>query len=70
MKKATVIFDSRGSSGNIYYIVGKARDELRKQRRITDFNTMRDRVFESHSYVEALDIIKEYVDLIDISEQP
>ena len=69
MKKATVIFDGRGPSGNIYYIIGMVRDELRKQRRINDFNTMRDRVFESKSYKEALAIIREYVDLIDISEQ-
>ena len=68
MEKATVIFDSRGPSGNIYYIIGMARDELRKQRRIIDFNNMRDRVFESNSYEEALGIIKEYVNLIDIRQ--
>jgi len=45
---------------------GEAGNALRKQRRINDYNTMRDRVFASGSYAEALEIIREYVDLVDL----
>lgn len=68
MDKEKVYFDSKGPSGNIYDIIGKAGIVLRKQHRQTDFNTMRDRVFQSHSYQEALTVIREYVDLIDIAK--
>lgn len=65
MNKPTVHFNSRGESGNIYWILGAVRTALRKQRRITEYNDLRDRVFASGSYQEALAIIREYVDLID-----
>ena len=66
MKKPIVRFQSTGPSGNIYYILGAARDALRKQSRINDYNEMRDKVLSSESYREALIHIREYVDLIDI----
>ena len=59
-------FRSTKESGNIFWILGAAKNELQKQRRITDYNTMRDRVCESKSYEEALAIIREYVELIDL----
>lgn len=65
MKKVKVEFSSSGESGNIYYIIGLAQRALRKQQRITDYNKMRDRVFESKRYADALTVIREYVDLID-----
>lgn len=65
MKKEKIEFSSSGESGNIYCIIGLAQRALRKQQRITDYNTMRDRVFESKSYADALTVIREYVDLID-----
>lgn len=65
MKKAVIHFESRHESGNIYWLIGAAQVELHKQQRITDYNTMRDRVLASGSYEEALAIIREYVDLID-----
>lgn len=64
--KSAVCFESKGVSGNIFYILGMVQKELRKQRRINDFNELRDRVYNSHSYKEALSIIREYVDLIDL----
>jgi hypothetical protein len=64
-EKAKVYYDSNGPSGNIYDILGKVGVELRKQRRQTDFNTMRDKVFEAKSYEEALAVIRGYVALID-----
>ena len=66
MEKARIEFDSRGESGNIYWILGKVRDALRKQRRITDYNNLWERVQNSGSYTEALAIIREYVDLVDV----
>lgn len=62
-------FQSTKESGNIFWILGAAGKELRKQRRITEYNTMRDRVCESKSYEEALAIIREYVELIDLDGQ-
>lgn len=69
MEKLTVYFDSKGPSGNIYDILGKVSLALRKQQRITDYNTMRDRVFDSHSYEEALAVIRGYVNLVDYADK-
>lgn len=66
MKKTTIYFKSSGPSGNIYALMGKVSDALRKQSRPTDYNIMRDRILnDSHSYVQSLSIIREYVNLID-----
>ena len=66
MPKAVIHFRSRHESGNIYWLIGAAQVELHKQQRITDYNTMRDRILNgADSYEEALAIIREYVDLID-----
>lgn len=59
-------FQSTGHSGNIFWILGAARKELQKQRRITDYNTMWERVQKSQSYTDALAIIREYVELVDL----
>lgn len=66
MEKPTIYYDRRGPSGNIYAILGSVSQELRKQRRYTDSNTLRDRVFEAKSYEEALQIIRETVNLVEI----
>lgn len=64
--KPKIEFHSRGASGNIYAILGMARDALRKQRRILDYNTLFDAVTASGSYKEALAIIRQYADLRDL----
>jgi len=64
--KPVVYFQSTGQSGNIYHILGLVQRELRKQRRINDFNELRDKVYSSKSYEEALSHIRNYVDLIDL----
>lgn len=61
----TIHFNSRGESGNIFWILGAVRQVFQKKRRITDFNTLRDRVISSGSYSEALAIIREQINLID-----
>jgi len=67
MEKPTIIYDSRGETGNIYHLIGQLQQIMRKQRRITAYNSLRDRVFAAQSYAEALSIISEEVELIDIS---
>ena len=62
--KPIVEYDPYGHSGNIYWILGQVSEIMRKQRRIIAFNDLRDRVFESQSYDEALKIIGEEVTLI------
>ena len=66
MEKPTITYDRSGPSGNICAILGAVSQTLRKQRRYTDFNTLRDRVFEAKSYEEALQIIGETVNLVEI----
>lgn len=68
MKKEIIYFNRNGRTGNIFYILGLARDKLRKQRRIIDYNECWERVQHSGSYEEALKIIREYVDLIEIRQ--
>ena len=65
MKKAEIHFRSHGPSGNVYAILGAVRDQMRKERRITDYNEMWERVQDSWSYPDALAVIREYVNLID-----
>ena len=69
MTKPTIIYDSRGETGNIYYLIGQLQQIMRKQRRYTDFNDLRDRIFESGSYEDALAIIGEEVELVDIATE-
>ena len=63
MNKPIVKFNRIKETGNIFYILSKVRIELQKQRRINDYNELWDRVQNSKSYNEALNIIKEYVEL-------
>ena len=65
-KKPKVEFNSRGESGNIYRILGLVRSALRKEHRITDYNDIYFAVTNCGSYDEALKIIREKIDLIDL----
>lgn len=66
MTKPRVEIHSQGPEGNIYFIIGKARDALRKTRRISDYNDMWERVQNCGSYTTALAEIRKTVDLIDL----
>ena len=68
MKKPELIYDSRGESGNIFWILGQVRRILQKQRRIDAYNELWERVQHAGSYEEALEIIGAEVTLIDIAE--
>ena len=64
MKKA-LHFNSRGKSGNIFFILGMVRVTMQKQRRIIEYNNMWEEVQNSGSYEAALEIIGQHVTLID-----
>ena len=64
-KKKAIHFKSGGESGNIYAILAKVSAFMLKQKRIPEFNELRDRVYASGSYESALGILREEVDLID-----
>lgn len=67
MEKPTIYYDSLGEGGNIFFLLGQVSKALRKQRRICEFNELRDEVFNSSSYNEALSVIRQHVVLIDTS---
>jgi hypothetical protein len=68
MKKPVLEYDSRGESGNIFWILGQVRRILQKQSRITAYNEMWEKVQNTHSYNEALEIIGKEVTLIDTAK--
>ena len=67
MEKPILEIDISGSDGNIYVIMGLVRQILRKQRRYTDWNNLRDAITSSKSYANALREINKVVELVDIS---
>ena len=67
MSKA-IYFNRNGETGNIFYIMGFASRMLKSEGRAEDAETMRERVAQQESYEDALKVIREYVDLIDVSE--
>lgn len=70
MEKPTIRYDSRGESGNIFWILRALRDECKRMGESpTVYKEMQERVFASGSYKEALAIIGEKVNLIDISAE-
>lgn len=62
-----VIFDRNGESGNIFYIMGMAYASLLQEGRRSDAERMSQMVPEQHSYEDALGVIAEFVDLVDIT---
>jgi hypothetical protein len=57
-----------GSDGNIFALLGVASSALKKNGQREDAENMRERVYASRSYYEALGIITEYVDDESMSE--
>ncbi len=64
MEKPTIHFRSRHESGNIFAILAMVRQELRKQRRITEYNELWEQV-QKGDYENAIRLIREKVNLID-----
>lgn len=69
MSKPTIYFSKEAESGNIFYLLGMVQKAMRKQNRLDDFNSLRERVFASGSYEEALRILREEADLVCIDEE-
>ena len=69
MERKKLAIDFTGPQGNTYFLLALVSDILRRQHRPTDFNIMRDKVFASKSYGEALFHINEMVKLEDTSKQ-
>ena len=59
--------DITGPDGNIYFILGKVSDIMKKARRITEFNNLRDQVYQG-TYFQALYRISKVITLVDTSE--
>jgi len=64
-KRITVTVASRGHEGNIYAILGKVRQEMRKRQLIQAYNDLRDDVMNSGSYADAIARIRQDVNLVD-----
>lgn len=69
MKKPSVHFHSCGRSGNIFCILGMVKTALTEERRITDYNDIWSRVQETHSYEDALAVIREKINLVDLDRR-
>ena len=67
-EKPVIEYESRGESGNVFWLLGAVHTALRREHRPTDYNTCRDAVLASHSYDEALSIMSRYVTLVDKSK--
>ena len=66
MSKPTIKYNPRGEDGNIFVILAKTREALRKQRRLQDYNDCWHAVQKCKSYEEALEIIRRYVNLVEV----
>lgn len=61
-----VQFDRNGETGNIFWIMGQASHELKERGKACKADEMFKRVVNSDSYQEALKIIGEYVELVEV----
>lgn len=64
--KTTITISKSGPTGNIYCVLGLVQKEMRKQQRINDYNEARDKVFASKSYKDALTILRELVNIVEV----
>ena len=67
--KPRVEFNSAGERGNIYAILARCKAVLRSLHRIQDYNDLYCAVTVSNSYAEALKLIRQVVDLIDLDNK-
>ena len=66
-KKPIVYIDIDGQDGNVIFMLAKVKDALRKERRINEYNELRDKVLQS-KYPQGIYQMSELVEFIDISE--
>jgi hypothetical protein len=68
MNKPILTYDSRGESGNIFWILAQVRRILQRERRLEEYNGLQDRVFRATSYEKALEEIGKVVELVDTAK--
>ena len=68
MGKPVIEYDRRAESGNIFWILGKLRKAMQKQRRIDAYNQIWDRIQKAGSYEQALKIISEEAELRELAK--
>ena len=66
-KKPIVYIDIDGLDGNVIFMLAKVKDALRKERRINEYNEVRDKVLQS-KYPQGIYQMSELVEFIDISD--
>ena len=66
-EKPKLVIDIDGPDGNVLFMLSKVREALRKERRINDYNELRDKVLQSR-YPQGIYQMSELVEFIDISE--
>ena len=66
-KKPIVYIDIDGQDGNVIFMLAKVKDALRKERRINEYNELRDKVLQS-KYPQGIYQMSELVKFIDISD--
>jgi len=62
MNKPKIYFDSRGELGNIFALLNLCRNELN----LLSYKILRKNVLNSKSYIEALEKIRNHINLIDV----
>ncbi len=58
-----------GANGNIFNLIGVASRTLKEHNMSKEASEMSARVFESNSYGEALNIITEYVEPVEVGSE-
>ena len=66
-EKPKLVIDIDGPDGNVLFMLSKVKEALRKERRINDYNELRDKVLQSR-YPQGIYQMSELVEFIDISE--
>lgn len=64
-KRITVTIASNSHEGNIYAILGKVRQEMRKRQLIQKYNDLYFDVLNSDSYTAAIARIRQDINLVD-----
>ena len=67
MRKPIMYIDITGPDGNMHFILARVREILQKARRITEYNNLRDLVYQGN-YYQGLYRINKVITMIDTSE--
>ena len=58
-----------GTDGNIFHLIGRASETLRKNGMLEQAEEMRNRIFQCQSYDSALSIIGDYVNITSAHQE-